>query len=419
MAKRNVNFCLSRLDWRLAATALLVICGSLAAQELYKWTDENGNVHYGDKPPAGAGKTSNAQKVESSSANRTITKIPVSVEESVESDISRFVLLANPIFSSHSQTPSRLVVVDDTLWLTFEDSLLSFDPKSNTSTKYKLDRIRFGLSGQKMRISRDKFIFFALERSVSVSAFHVYDQVNDSYRELALRVPPNYIISYEDRYDDGIFGFDFQSKSIVQYPDVSNIRGESAVREFEYLVENLDGGIHALSVNMDSIWYFTGYKKNCTVGYFKKRKSTGEKFRSDEIGLPASNGCAFIVADDDEVWVTSIANGRDTSLAVYDIGSGAWEVLETSRNDIDFSVSPLKMDTERVYYKYCDKLIAVNRESRVSKVFPIDGDPVDRKTHCIHDFNINDGNVWALVFEPFDHRKYPVLYRIPAEKMDP
>jgi hypothetical protein len=35
-------------------------CGAAAAQGVYKWTDERGQVHYGDKPPAGA----SAQPVE-------------------------------------------------------------------------------------------------------------------------------------------------------------------------------------------------------------------------------------------------------------------------------------------------------------------------------------------------------------------
>lgn len=29
----------------------LLMASSLAAQEVYRWTDEDGNVHYGDQPP--------------------------------------------------------------------------------------------------------------------------------------------------------------------------------------------------------------------------------------------------------------------------------------------------------------------------------------------------------------------------------
>ena len=419
MRKKRLDLFPSRLFRRLAATVLLVFCGSLAAQDLYKWTDENGNIHYEDKPPDESGNESIALKVESSSASNTITKIPVSIEESAESKITRFVLFANEIFSSHSQTPSKLIVADDTLWLTFEDSLLSFDPSNKTSTKYKLDRIRFGLSGQSMRISGENFIFFSTDRKVPVRAFHIYNHVTDSYKEKTIRTTPNYIIPYEDKYDDGIFGFDFQSKSIVQYANVTNVGDKIAIKEVEYQLDNGDGGIHALSTNADAIWYFSGYRRNCSVGYFEKQKNTGGSFNSDEIGIPASNSCAFIVADDDEVWVTTVADRRDAALAIYDIRNRAWEVLERSANNIDFSVSPLQMDSERVYYNYCDRLIAINRKSRVSKVLTIDGDRIDRQTHCIHAFNIYDGYVWALVFEPFNHRKYPVLYRIPAEMMNP
>lgn len=40
---------------RAGLCALLwAACGAAAAQGVYKWTDERGQVHYGDKPPAGA-----------------------------------------------------------------------------------------------------------------------------------------------------------------------------------------------------------------------------------------------------------------------------------------------------------------------------------------------------------------------------
>ena len=415
MGNRRNNLCLSRL----AATVLLAFCGSVAAQSLYKWTDEDGNVHYGDKPPAGTADESIALEAEGPSARDTIAKLPVSIEESEEGGIARFVLFANEVFSSHSQTPSQLVVADGTLWLTFEDSLLSFDPSTKTSIKYKLDRIRYGLSGQRMRISGDHFIFFPTSRDVSVDAFYVYNHMTDAYKELTIRTKSNYIIPYEDRHNDGIFGFAFQSKSIVQYTGVTGVVDEELVEEFIYQVDNSDGGIHALSVNSDAIWYFSGYRKNCSVGFFGKQESTGRSFNSDEIGIPASNSCAFIVADDDEVWVTSVADRRDATLAVYDVEDQTWDVLERSTNNIEFSLSPLQMDAERVYYNYCDRLIAVDRETRESKMLAIDGDPTDRHTSCIHAFNIYDDHVWALVFEPSNHRKYPVLYRIPAEMMSP
>ena len=36
----------------LVAVLALMLAGSAASADVYKWTDPNGNVHYGDRPPA-------------------------------------------------------------------------------------------------------------------------------------------------------------------------------------------------------------------------------------------------------------------------------------------------------------------------------------------------------------------------------
>ena len=38
------------LKYSIICCSLLLILASGASAEIYKWTDENGNVHYGDKP---------------------------------------------------------------------------------------------------------------------------------------------------------------------------------------------------------------------------------------------------------------------------------------------------------------------------------------------------------------------------------
>lgn len=38
----------------IIAILLAGCCGAAAAEEVYKWTDQNGRVHYGDRPKAGA-----------------------------------------------------------------------------------------------------------------------------------------------------------------------------------------------------------------------------------------------------------------------------------------------------------------------------------------------------------------------------
>jgi len=39
---------------RILPLALLAMCGPLMAASVQKWTDANGNVHYGDSPPPGS-----------------------------------------------------------------------------------------------------------------------------------------------------------------------------------------------------------------------------------------------------------------------------------------------------------------------------------------------------------------------------
>jgi hypothetical protein len=39
---------------RIMTLALLAMCGPLMAASVQKWTDANGNVHYGDSPPPGS-----------------------------------------------------------------------------------------------------------------------------------------------------------------------------------------------------------------------------------------------------------------------------------------------------------------------------------------------------------------------------
>lgn len=85
---------------------LLVFCGSLAAQELYKWTDENGNIHYEDKPPAGPANESNLTKVADTAVRNSITKTPVAIDTSHANGITRYILYANEILSTHSDWPT-------------------------------------------------------------------------------------------------------------------------------------------------------------------------------------------------------------------------------------------------------------------------------------------------------------------------
>ena len=45
-------------NWtRLLATLVLLLFGPSQAAEVFRWTDDRGNVHFGDRPPPGRGET--------------------------------------------------------------------------------------------------------------------------------------------------------------------------------------------------------------------------------------------------------------------------------------------------------------------------------------------------------------------------
>lgn len=402
----------------LTVLGLLVLCGSLAAQEVYKWTDEDGNIRYGDKPPAGTESVAGVTKLAGTTESESITKTAVKVATSEEGGITRNVLYANEQFSSHSQVPSRIVVSDDVLWLTFKDSVLTFDPRTRTSTKYQFDRIERGLSGQYMEVLGDNFVFFQKDRDRSNSAFHVYSHVSDFHNEIPIATTPTNIIFYDDKYNDGLFAFLYAKKLLIQYTFANGFGDTSAVSEVVRPVDGDVSGIHGLSTNTNGIWFLSGHRKDCALGFHGKRSNAVRRFNSDEIGLPSSNGCSTLAADDDEVWVTSRANRRSSTFSIYDIKNDSWELIEKSANGIALNATPLQMDSESVYYNSCEKLVAIDRTSRLAKVLRIDrDDPDNPHTSCISVFKLHDTDLWALVFETENHRDYPVLYKIPTRQM--
>jgi hypothetical protein len=77
-----------RLDrWILAAsTAALIAAGASMAGEIYKWTDEQGNVHYEDRLPAGG---EDVQHVDILSRNTDSAAVQARVEAAREARADR------------------------------------------------------------------------------------------------------------------------------------------------------------------------------------------------------------------------------------------------------------------------------------------------------------------------------------------
>jgi lysyl-tRNA synthetase class I len=62
---------------------VLILINSISAAEIYQWVDENGKVHFSDKPPA-QGKQAKTREVTESKSGKTQQKAQTSVQQRVE-----------------------------------------------------------------------------------------------------------------------------------------------------------------------------------------------------------------------------------------------------------------------------------------------------------------------------------------------
>jgi hypothetical protein len=431
MAIRNVIAHAMRV---LAALLLVVVCNTTMAQELYKWTDEHGNVHYGDKPPASQSAEAGTPDVQSVPRPNTNIGIPVSVETSTHDGVVRYVLKTNEILSSHSSTPSRIVISDDVLWLPFRESVLAFEPQSRQLTKYTIDRSQRGIAAQLMNFSGNKFIFPETDSryifpetdtGLGNSAFRLYDYENDVYSELPIPTRPSHLITYDDTHGNGIFGYSYRKRTLLQFPSVAADAAENKATAFERVIAVDIPGITVLSASSNMIWHAYGYRTPCVASSFDKQTERIRTFTSDDIGGSTANGCLAIVADENEVWLSAPDEKdrriKNTTFSVYDIHSEQWETIpKPESNPGPFAVS-LQMDDQRVYYVNCQRIVAVNRSTKHVTAFSFDDFSFDQThTSCINVLRVTNGLMWALKFEEDKlSKRYPVLYAIPTEKMNP
>jgi len=399
----------------IGITLAFLSCGSLAGEGVYKWKDKHGDIHYGEKPPVGLKAKIIIPKSGTASIQNSITSKPVSIKKSKVNEITRYVLRADEKIGKYARWPSKLTISNNILWLTFESSILEFNLDTKKSRKYNLNHIQDTLSTQNMQISGDYFIFLSRDEKSSKSTFHVYNYKNNTNKTLPISSSPNRIYNYDDKYDDGIFAFDYNQNALIQYSNVKNRGKVKRANEKKYISNGNNTG--SLSTSESTIWQTSGNKKTCSVSFFDKKVGNEASFTHKEMGVPASNICGSIVADNDEVWVTSLAKRFNTTFSIYNIKNKTWETIKKSKNNVSLNQSPLQMDNEYVYYYSCEKLMTINRSTRNASILTTDVFNVTSKNrYCITDYKIHDDNAWVLKFEDYKYRLSPVLYKIPLNK---
>jgi len=399
-----------RIFRSIGITLVFLSCDSFAGEGIYKWKDKYGDTHYGEKPPTGLKAETITLKSETTSIQNSMVSKPVSIEKSKANEITRYVLRANEKTAKRTRWASKLIISNNILWLTFKNSILEFNLNTEKSKKYNLNHIQDALSTHNMHISGDYFVFLNINKKLSQSVFHVYNYKNNTIKTLPISSNPDIIYSYDDKYNDGIFSFDYKQNTLIQYNNIKNLGKVGHASEKKYISNGNNTG--SLSTSENTIWQTSGNKKNCSVSFFDKKTGNAASFNHKEIGLSASNTCGSIVADNNEVWVSSLARKFNTTFSIYNINNKTWENIKKSKNNIPLNQSSFQMDSEYIYYYSCEKLIAMNRVTKNASILTTDTLLTSKKRYCISDYKIHDNNAWVLKFEDYRNKITPVLYKI-------
>ena len=394
-----------------------VCCNVHATSDIYKWTDENGQIQYGEKPHNEFNAKIVSQNQKYNSNESLVIEKPVKIVEQEEMDVTRYFLLANERINKFSRWPTTIVINNDKLWITFEHSVLSFDLLEHQSKKYNLKKLTGHVSTRNMYFSDDSFIFLAKDKKTLENIFHVYNHKTQEYNKWPTDNNLNRIILYENSEDMLIIGGSNSALSL--FKNIKYFNEKDSKKTIKYTVD-MPG---SLSNNYDTIWYTHWNKPNeavtCSVGYFFKNDSKYVKFNHKEIGFPKHNRCGWIISDDEEVWVTSNSREKGSYFAVYNIKNNKWDPLAISKNGFPVNQSPLQLDENNLYYNSCENLIALNRKSRNSSVINTDiFSDDDKSRYCIYGFKLYEDHVWVLKFEPYKYKLTPVLYKIPVKMFD-
>ena len=398
---------------KLTASALAFIsCATFATEEVYKWTATNDSTHYKENYSVELRSKSIKAKTDPAYKQSTITSKPVSIIESNQNGITRYVFRTNEHIGKHSRWPNELTISNNTLWLTFKNSILEFNLDRKTAKKHKLNKTHSILSTQNMYISGDYFIFLNTNEKPSSSSFHIYKHKTNVYKIALLNTTSHKIINYEDQYDDGILTVDYKNNLLTQYDNANTLWKTNIENETKHVSDRKNSG--AVSTSEKTIWQISGNKKPCSVSRYDKKSQYTESFDYINMGVSDSSICGWIASDNDEAWVTSFSKKLNAAFSIFNIKNKTWETIYKSKNNITLNQAPLQMNQEYIYYHSCEKLIALNRGTRNASIFTTDlFDIASKKTYCISGFKIHDDSAWVLKFEDYKHRVSPVLYKIP------
>lgn len=401
--------------------AASLVLQTAIAQEIHKWTDENGVVHYGDQPPSGT--VSNAEIVREKpppKPNRILTTSGA-IGEFETAGVTSYALSAGEQRQALAEYVQGLTATGERLWITYPNSVLSFDARTNESTKYAFHHLKLNVF--ETHITNQYLVLRSRDKAGTTSELNVYDLLTDSYYEVPLETPYAHLVSYNDQYNDGLFLFRMSDGILLRYSEVPTSTELNNGKPAQYPLDTLSY-VNRLSTTTNTFWYLGSSKENCSLGAVGKRSGAVSRFSYKDIGLNASDRCMSIVADEKEVWVSVRKSLRsfDARIAIYNIEAESWDVLDKSSSGKSLTVSDLQMDMDRIYFRSrgCTQFVAMDRKTKAYSTIDIQGyRPGETGSGCAEAFTVHGGYLWVVTSEVRARQKYPVLYRIPLHKFDP
>lgn len=402
--------------------AALALSSPAASQEIYKWTDEDGIVHYGDDPPTGSVRTSEIVREKPPPQPNNILTTSKTVGVSKIADITRYALFVGEEYAPTAKNVRSLVPTKDRLWITYSDKVVSFDPTKNEATKY--DFAHLNLNVFEIQISNHYLVIRSRNKLGTTSELNIYDLWQDLYYTIPLDNPYSNLVPYNDHYNDGLFMFDQKGRTLIKHGKVPIPLGVESVDTVKYPMNTLSY-VQQTSMTMDSAWFLGSGKESCLISLLDKGDGNVTTFSYKEMGLLASDRCVSIVADHKEVWISVRKSLRrfDADLLVYDIEAATWELLDKRNDGLEFTVSQLWMDAEHVYSRNrgCSQITAMDRKSRNMTAIDLDDYEFEPRDGggCVDKHTLFNGHLWSLKFASRGRQKYPVLYKVPLDTFSP
>lgn len=161
----------------LGVTVLLAAPVGQAAEEVYRWVDEDGVVHYSDQPHPGA------EKLRIESAPAPGTRLPANAREAPRGDRPQQDPQSDQAFSYQSLTVSQ-PAAEETLWNIGATLNVTLDLQPSLRAGH---RVRVYFDGEQRDVSGTQFTLEEVYRGVH----NIQAEVVDANGNVMIRSQPN------------------------------------------------------------------------------------------------------------------------------------------------------------------------------------------------------------------------------------